>query len=117
MSLLWTQASGDVRMVPIKEVMSYQPTDGANWDEVEDNYVWDHPKVQKFVQHVAEHGVKRPISVDYDESPPKVMDGHTRALAVLKAGHTHIPVKAYDWLGDLAHEGYEPFTTHVEDLR
>jgi hypothetical protein len=111
MSLLWTKvADNDVRQVPVHEVMGYQPTDFPTWKEVHDNFHWDHPTMKNFVKHIGEHGVKKPIRVDYENDPPTVENGHTRALAAAKAGLSHIPVKQYEWPGDIDEddrEGYE----------
>jgi hypothetical protein len=85
MSNLWVHARNDVRYEPVERVMSFRPTDFSTWQEVHDNFDWDHPKVKAFVANIAEHGVKKPIRVDYDNDPPTVENGHTRALAAGQA--------------------------------
>lgn len=99
MSLLWTTATG-VRMVPVQELLRYRPTDGDTWEEVHDNYDWDHPKMKEFVADVRRNGVHTPVPVNYDNDPPTVENGHTRILAAEKAGVTHVPVKDYEWFED-----------------
>lgn len=100
MSLLWTLATR-TWMEPVQHILDrYRPTDGHTWQEVSDNYDWDHPKHKAFVQDVKANGVRTPIPIDYDNDPPTVEDGHTRLLAAQKAGLTHVPVTQYEWLHD-----------------
>lgn len=100
MSLLWAVATGH-RMVPVADILKhYQPTDGKDWQEVHDNYVWDHPTHQAFIRDIKANGVREPIPVNYENDPPTVENGHTRVLAAHKAGITHVPVKDYEWFDD-----------------
>jgi hypothetical protein len=106
-SLLWVKAS--VRHEPIERLLSFQPTDFPTWQEVHDNFDWDHPKVKAFVADIAKRGVRKPVRVDYENDPPTIENGHTRILAAQKAGRTHVPVRQYEWPGDIDED--EPFGT------
>lgn len=98
MSLLWFVASGH-KMVPVQHILDhFRPSDGATWQEVHDNYNWDHHSLRDFVADVRRNGVTRPVPVDYDQDPPQVKNGHTRILAAMKAGVSHVPVRDYEWL-------------------
>lgn len=101
MSNLWVRASEEIRHVPIQEALSYQPTDFPTWKEVHDNFYWHKPALKNFVANIKEHGVKKPVRVDYENDPPTVENGHTRILAAAKAGLSHVPVKQYEWPGDI----------------
>lgn len=77
----------------------YAPTDFGTWDEVRHNIVWEHPTVRAFVDDVRQNGVKRPIPVDYESSPPRVMNGHTRLLAAERAGLSEVPTRQHEgWM-------------------
>lgn len=92
MGLLWITASPR-RTDSVANLLTYKPTDGATWAEVHDNYDWDHPKMRDLVEDVRRNGVKEPVMVDYENTPPTVEDGHTRVLAAHRAGVTHVPVR------------------------
>lgn len=70
--------------------------DGPDWETVSANYRWDHPKMREFEDHIARHGIQKPIPIDYGQSPPKVLDGHTRLAAAERVGHTTVPVEHHD---------------------
>jgi 8-oxo-dGTP diphosphatase len=74
----------------------YKPSDFGTWAEVRDNYNWDHPGMQEFVDHVRQHGVLRPVPVDYEQDPPQVMNGHTRLLAAERAGVETVPTRQHE---------------------
>ena len=78
----------------------YKPTDFDTWDEVRDNHYWHHPKMQAFVEDVQAAGVQRPIPIDYEQDPPRVMNGHTRLLAAEKAGLHDVPVRQHQGFMD-----------------
>jgi hypothetical protein len=94
-SNLWARAVG-ARWETVEQMLKFQPTDGKTWQEVHDNYDWDHPKMKEFVKDVANRGVKSTIEVDYEKDPPTVEDGHTRVLAAQKAGLSHVPTRQYE---------------------
>lgn len=78
---------------------NYKPTDFNTWDEVRHNINWDHPPVRAFVDDVRRNGVQRPIPVDYESDPPKVMNGHSRLLAAERAGVNDVPTRQHEgWL-------------------
>lgn len=79
---------------------AYRPSDGKDWDEVESNYRWEHPKNREFVADVRKNGVQRPVPIDYDETPPVVKNGHTRILAAKRAGQRRVPVRQWEMLFD-----------------
>jgi hypothetical protein len=92
----------------------YKPYDFPTWKEVSDNSYWHHPVMRAFVDHIRQHGVQRPIPVDYEQDPPMVRNGHTRLLAAERAGRTHVPTRQWQWMDpdeepDLPHllEGHE----------
>lgn len=79
----------------------YQPTDlwGGSWDDVRKNFLWNHPDNRAFVEDVRRHGVQRPIPIDYESDPPRVMNGHRRLLAAERAGVQRVPTRQHEgWL-------------------
>lgn len=72
---------------------NYQFADGDSWEEVRDNYNLDHPKMQKMKEDIRQNGIKKPIAIDYEQSPPKVLDGHTRLVHAESLGMKHVPVR------------------------
>lgn len=74
---------------------NYLPSDGATWDEVRGNYLWDHPKMRSFVDDVRRNGVQRPVPIDYGQDPPRVENGHTRILAAERAGVETVPSRQF----------------------
>src|SRR6185312_2016226 len=77
----------------------YLPSDFETWDEVRGNINWDHPEVAEFARHIAEHGVQRPVPIDYREDPPRVMNGHTRLIAAERGKVADVPVRQHEgWL-------------------
>jgi hypothetical protein len=89
------------RREKVSHILShYQPTDFGTWPEVEGNIRWKHPTNQALVADVKKHGVQRPIPVDYESSPPRVMNGHHRVLAAARAGRKTVPTRQWDWFMD-----------------
>jgi len=77
----------------------YQPTDFGTWAEVDHNFNWDVPENREFVEDVRRNGVRRPVPVDYESSPPKVMNGHRRVLAAHRAGIETVPTRQHEgWM-------------------
>lgn len=74
-------------------IQNYRFADGDSWEEVRDNYDPDHPATHKMRKDIKENGVREPIKIDYDQSPPEVVDGHTRLWHAHELGHEHIPVE------------------------
>lgn len=96
MSLLWKTAVSDgyPTSEPVSKITNeYSFADADSWPEAKENYNIDHPKMRAFFDDVKRNGVQKPIRIDYEQSPPQVVDGHTRLMAAEAAGHTHIPVK------------------------
>jgi hypothetical protein len=78
----------------------YAPTDFGTWAEVDHNVNWHVPEVASFVADVARNGVKRPIPVDYEQDPPRVMNGHKRLLAAARAGVETVPTRQHEGFMD-----------------
>jgi hypothetical protein len=78
----------------------YQPTDFGTWAEVDHNFNWDVPENSEFVEDVRRNGVRRPIPVDYESSPPRVMNGHRRLLAARRAGVLTVPTRQHEGFAD-----------------
>jgi hypothetical protein len=96
MSLLWKAAveAAYPTREPVSHITSnYSFADGDSWPEVKENYDTNHPRMKSMFDDVRRNGVTEPIRIDYEQSPPQVVDGHTRLMAAEAAGHTHVPVK------------------------
>jgi ribosomal protein S18 acetylase RimI-like enzyme len=78
----------------------YQPTDFGTWAEVDHNFNWDVPENSEFVEDVRRNGVRRPIPVDYESDPPRVMNGHRRLLAAHRAGVETVPTRQHEGFMD-----------------
>lgn len=74
-------------------VHNFAFADGDSWDEVKANYDTSHPSQRKLRQDIKDNGIREPIKIDYDQSPPEVVDGHTRLMHAESLGHTHVPVE------------------------
>ena len=89
------------RTESVRHMLShYAPTDFGTWDEVRDNITWDHPQVRAFVEDVRQNGVRRPIPVDYESDPPRVMNGHMRLLSAERAGLETVPARQHEGFMD-----------------
>ena len=78
----------------------YQPTDFGTWAEVDHNFNWDVPENREFVEDVRRNGVRRPIPVDYESDPPRVMNGHRRLLSAHRAGVGTVPTRQHEGFAD-----------------
>lgn len=67
--------------------------DAGSWDEAKENFDMEHPAMKEFVEDVRQRGVQKPVRIDYEQSPPEVVDGHQRLVAADAAGLSHVPVK------------------------
>lgn len=67
--------------------------DAPSWQEVKDNYHLDRLASHPDREDIRQHGIREPIAVDYGQSPPQVVDGHTRLIHAEALGLTHVPVK------------------------
>jgi hypothetical protein len=77
-------------------VTTYQFRDGPSWGDVKENYDFDHPKMRTLEEDVRRHGVRIPIPVDYEQKPPKVVDGHTRLAMAERVGLKRVPTEHHD---------------------
>jgi hypothetical protein len=73
----------------------YLPSDFDTWQEVRDNNDWNHPLSREFVEDVRRNGIRRPVPIDYEQDPPRVMNGHTRTLAAEMAGVETVPTRQH----------------------
>lgn len=96
----------------IQHILShYLPSDFDTWDEVRDNNDWNHPVRRDFVDDIRRNGVTRPVPIDYEQDPPRVMNGHTRVLAAEMAGVSEVPTRQHQGLmdpDDPDHMGRQP---------
>lgn len=111
MSLLWTTATtGGYPTSDTVENLTkhYTHADGPSWDAVKHGYIEGHPANQEMREDIRQNGIKVPIKVDYDQSPPQVVDGHTRLWHAEALGLKEVPVQhstfgeahyGDDWLG------------------
>jgi ribosomal protein L34E len=67
--------------------------DGDSWNAVRGNYIEGHPKTQQMRENIRQNGINKPIPIDYEQDPPKVLDGHTRLFHADALGMTHVPVR------------------------
>ena len=74
----------------------FQYADGPSWDAVKDNYVFGAPNMRAMQSDIRKNGIQKPIPVDYEQKPPKVIDGHTRLALAERAGLTHVPTEHHD---------------------
>lgn len=71
---------------------NYRFADGDSWQDVKDNYVMDRSN-RAMREDIRQNGIKKPILIDYDQSPPEVVDGHTRLYHAEALGMKHVPVE------------------------
>lgn len=91
--------------------------DGPDWETVSGNYRWNAPQMRAFEDHIRRHGIQKPIPIDYGQTPPKVLDGHTRLAAAERVGHTTVPVEHHDQFDYEWHHPFEEQKHHLlEDL-
>jgi GNAT superfamily N-acetyltransferase len=82
---------------PLQHILNnFQFADGPNWNAVLDNYEFSAPTLQKMQATIKANGINVPIPIDYSQSPPKVVDGHTRLAMAQRVGMTRVPVDSVD---------------------
>jgi ribosomal protein S18 acetylase RimI-like enzyme/2'-5' RNA ligase len=94
----------------------YKPSDADTWDEVREDMDF-RPGMMGHARSVYEEvrdagEVKRPIPIDYEQDPPRVMNGHTRVLSAEQAGVEHVPTRQHWGLmdpDDPDHMGNQPY--------
>jgi hypothetical protein len=74
----------------------FQFADGPDWKSVQNNYNFKDPKMRAIQEDIRRRGVREPIPVDYEQTPPKVIDGHTRLALAERAGLKKVPVEHHD---------------------
>lgn len=81
------------RQEPVSKILSeYAFDDGPDWASVRDNFVGTAPSMRKMREDIRQHGIDKPISIDYSQTPPRVVDGHTRLYHAEALGLEHVPV-------------------------
>lgn len=76
-----------------KILHTFRFADGESWEGVKANYDMSHPVHQQMRESIRQHGIQEPIAIDYEQSPPEVVDGHTRLMHAEALGHHTVPVK------------------------
>ena len=93
-------------------------TDGNDWAEVASlyKYIPEVPEMQAMQDDISAHGIKTPIVIDYSQTPPKVLDGHTRLAMAERLGITTVPVLDYDESDyHLNHPYGKPYIAELHD--
>ena len=94
----------------------YSFADGDSWPEVRDNFVMDHPSMRRMRDDIRQNGIQKPIAIDYEQTPPRVLDGHTRLAHAEALGMSHVPVRHVTQF-EHALENADPEDSHYEPPR
>ena len=91
-------------------------TDGDSWKEVVDNFIFSAQGMKDIQVDIANNGIRIPIPIDYSQTPPKVLDGHTRLAIAQRIGLQAVPVQDYDeFMYHMDHPYDKPYTADLHD--